>query len=133
MKSRFAYVGIRVKDLQKSIEKGTFREDLYYRLNVIPIQVPPLRDRKTDIPMLKDYFLKRLGGRRRQDRKRMKKFSGQSIEYLMRHDWPGNIREFENMIERLSVLVEGDVIDIDQFTYVIQITSADNGDRIVSA
>jgi transcriptional regulator with PAS, ATPase and Fis domain len=101
------------QDLQKSIEKGTFREDLYYRLNVIPIQVPPLRERKSDIPLLKDYFLKRLGGRRRQDRKRMKNFTNQAVELLMKHDWPGNIREFENMIERLSVLVEGDVIDME--------------------
>jgi DNA-binding NtrC family response regulator len=101
------------KDLLKSIEKGTFREDLYYRLNVIPIHVPPLRQRKTDIPLLKDFFLRRLGGRRRYDRKRMKKFSDRAIEALVKYDWPGNIRELENMIERLSVLVEGDIIEVE--------------------
>jgi len=101
------------KNLRNSIRDGKFREDLFYRLNVIPIHVPPLRARKSDIPMLKDFFLSRLGGRRRHDRKRMKSFSETSMELMMQYDWPGNIRELENLIERLSVLVEGDIIDVD--------------------
>ena len=101
------------KNLSASIDEGKFREDLFYRLNVIPIKVPPLRERKSDIPLLKDFFLGRLGGRRRQDRKRMKIISEDSMELLVKYDWPGNIREFENMIERLSVLVENDVIEVE--------------------
>jgi DNA-binding NtrC family response regulator len=109
------HVNIRVlaatnKDLKRSIREGTFREDLYYRLNVIPIQVPPLRERKSDIPLLIDFFMKRLGGRRRTDRKRVKTFADEAMQLLMKYDWPGNVRELENMIERLSVLVENPVI-----------------------
>lgn len=100
------------KDLISSIEEGKFREDLYYRLNVIPIKVPPLRERKSDIPVLISHFIKRLGGRRKYDLKRMKTFSDEAMEVLMKYDWPGNIRELENMVERLSVLVEHDVIKV---------------------
>ena len=100
------------KNLQNSIKDGKFREDLFYRLNVIPIHVPPLRERKTDIPMLKDFFLSRLGGRRLHDRRRMKSFLDSAMELMIQYDWPGNIRELENTIERLSVLVEDDVIGV---------------------
>ena len=100
------------KDLLHSIEESKFREDLYYRLNVIPIHVPPLRERRSDIQLLMDYFLKRMGGRRRQDRKRMKSFSDEAMELVLKYNWPGNIRELENLIERLSVLVEEDVIQV---------------------
>jgi len=98
------------KDLAASIDGGTFREDLFYRLNVIPIQVPPLRHRKSDIPLLVNFFMNRMGGRRREDLRRMKSFSDEALQGLMVYDWPGNVRELENMMERLSVLVEGDVI-----------------------
>jgi DNA-binding NtrC family response regulator len=100
------------KNLRDTIRDGKFREDLFYRLNVIPIQVPPLRERKTDIPLLKDFFLSRLGGRRRHDRKRMKSFSEAAMNLMMKYEWPGNVRELENVIERLCVLVEDDIIDI---------------------
>jgi DNA-binding NtrC family response regulator len=113
--TRSIHVDIRViaatnKDLEASIEEGLFREDLFYRLNVIPIQVPPLRKRKSDIPLLVNFFMNRMGGRRREDLRRMKSFSDEALQGLMVHDWPGNVRELENMMERLSVLVEGDVI-----------------------
>jgi DNA-binding NtrC family response regulator len=79
---------------------------------VIPIKIPPLRKRKSDIPLLVNFFLTRLGGRRRQDRKRMKRFTDEAMEAMLAYDWPGNIRELENMMERLSVLVEGDLIEL---------------------
>jgi DNA-binding NtrC family response regulator len=101
------------KDLASSIDNGKFREDLFYRLNVIPIKVPPLRQRKSDIPLLISFFLTRLGGRRRQDRKRMKRFSEKALEAMLKYDWPGNIRELENLMERLSVLVDGDIIEVE--------------------
>ncbi|MDX9786394.1 MAG: sigma-54 dependent transcriptional regulator [Desulfobacterales bacterium] len=99
------------KDLLSSIDEKKFREDLYYRLNVIPIKVPPLRSRKSDIPLLINFFLARLGGRRRYDKKRVKQFSEQVLEAMMKYDWPGNVRELENLMERLSVLVEGDMVE----------------------
>lgn len=101
------------KDLASSIDDGKFREDLFYRLNVIPIKVPPLRQRKSDIPLLIAFFLTRLGGRRRQDRKRMKRFSEKALEAMIKYNWPGNIRELENLMERLSVLVDGDIIEVE--------------------
>jgi DNA-binding NtrC family response regulator len=115
--TRTVKVDIRVlaatnKDLGHSMAAGTFREDLFYRLNVIPITVPPLRERKTDIPLLVNFFLNRLGGRRRQDRKRMKVLTDAAMEKLMQYAWPGNVRELENLVERLSVLVEDPVIEV---------------------
>ena len=115
--TRSIQVDIRViaatnKDLVASIDGGTFREDLFYRLNVIPIQVPSLRERKSDIPLLVNFFMNRMGGRRREDLRRMKSFSSEALQRLISYDWPGNVRELENMMERLSVLVEGEVIQV---------------------
>ncbi len=96
------------KDLPAAIETGTFREDLYYRLNVIPIRILPLRERKDDIMPLVGHFQTMLA--RRYDEYRTKKFSPEAIDTLMGYDWPGNIRELENMVERISVLVEDETV-----------------------
>jgi two-component system response regulator HydG len=85
------------KDLTKEVKEGRFREDLYYRLNVVPITMPPLRDRKEDIPPLADHFLSIF---REKNRKPLKGISGKAQDLLVRYDWPGNIRELENCIER---------------------------------
>lgn len=95
------------KDLASSIEEGNFREDLYYRLNVIPIKVAPLKKRKHDIPILVNYFQKKLAEYRNQGKKI---FSDQAMELLINYSWPGNIRELENLMERLYVLIDQDVI-----------------------
>ncbi|MFH1035874.1 MAG: sigma-54 dependent transcriptional regulator [Pseudomonadota bacterium] len=95
------------RDLKKRVEEGTFREDLYYRLNVVPIKVPPLRERRSDIPLLADYFLERLGRLKGLGHKRL---HPEVLERLMRHHWPGNVRELENLLERLVILSEGDLI-----------------------
>ena len=88
------------KDLEKEIKKGAFREDLYFRLNVIPIEVPPLRERKEDIPLLVDDFLREFSkGRITMDR--------DATDALLNYDWPGNIRELRNLIERLVILSKG--------------------------
>lgn len=99
------------KNLHASIEEQTFREDLFYRLNVIPIHVPPLRERTSDIPILIDYFQQRLTVRR--EGYIPKTFSDEAMTVLAAHAWPGNIRELENLIERISVLVDGDVVTAD--------------------
>ena len=98
------------KDLPAAIKAGEFREDLYYRLNVIPIHILPLRERKEDILPLADFFQSGLG--RRVEDYEPKTFSDAARQALLRYDWPGNIRELENLIERVSVLVEDPVIDI---------------------
>lgn len=102
-------------DLEKLVEEGKFREDLFYRLKVIPIFLPPLRDRKEDIPLLVEHFLKRFNERLG----RMTKLSSEAIKTLMDYDFPGNIRELENIIERAVALSSGEIIrSIDLITAV---------------
>lgn len=96
------------KDLFKMMQEGNFREDLYYRLNVIPIELPALRDRKEDIPLLIEHFLNYYG--KEIGRKNMS-ISKKAMEKLIQYKWSGNIRELENMIERLVILVDGDIIE----------------------
>jgi len=91
-----------VKDLKEEVEAGRFRQDLYYRLAVVPIHLPSLRERREDIPLLADGFLKEFA---RMNRKRAKKLSREALEILMRYGWPGNIRELRNVIERMTVTV----------------------------
>ena len=93
------------KDLLEEVSKSAFREDLYYRLNVLPIVIPPLRDRRDDIPLLVDFFL----GKECQGRER-KKITPKALKCLMSHRWPGNVRELENTVERLKILAPGDTI-----------------------
>jgi Nif-specific regulatory protein len=95
------------KDLEGSIEEGTFREDLYYRLNVFPIFMPPLRERKTDILLLADYFVEKFNGKHKKD---VRRISTPAIDMLMQYHWPGNVREIENCIERAVLLCTDRVI-----------------------
>jgi len=97
------------KNLQEEIKKSNFREDLYFRLNVIPIHIPPLRERKDDIPLLVDYFLK---GFARQYGQKPKKVSKATLHALMEYDWPGNVRELKNIIERFVIMNPSEVIDV---------------------
>ncbi|GBD96084.1 MAG TPA: sigma-54-dependent Fis family transcriptional regulator [Nitrospirae bacterium] len=97
------------KDLDEEIQKGNFREDLYFRLNVIPIYVPSLRERKSDIPLLVEYFLKNLAGQYGQKKRRV---SRATLRALMEYDWPGNVRELKNAIERFVIMNPDEVIDI---------------------
>ncbi|MBC8489402.1 MAG: sigma-54-dependent Fis family transcriptional regulator [Bacteroidetes bacterium] len=96
------------KDLKKEIEKGNFRNDLYYRLNVIPIEVPPLRNRLEDIPPLVETFLDEFA---KQNRSQRKKITQASLELLCKYSWPGNVRELKNLMERLAIMVEGEIIN----------------------
>ncbi len=89
------------RDLKKAIREGAFREDLFYRLNVVSIQLPPLRERKEDIPLLANHFL---GKFRAQTNKRIERISARAMELMMEHSWPGNVRELENAIERAVVV-----------------------------
>ena len=96
------------KDLEEEIQKGQFREDLYFRLNVIPMYVPPLRERKDDIPLLIDHFLQNLA---RQYGQKKKTISKATLRTLMEYDWPGNVRELKNTIERLVIMTSDETID----------------------
>jgi DNA-binding NtrC family response regulator len=96
-------------DLRKMMEEGRFREDLFYRLHVISIQLPPLRDRKDDIPLLTQHFLSKYG---EENRKSGLELTPGALDLLSEYDWPGNVRELENVIERAVVLTGGSKIDV---------------------
>ena len=105
------------KDLEKEIGKGHFREDLYYRLNVVPIIVPPLRERREDIPALVRHFMKT---HVEEQGLRMKEVSPEAMAVFQQYEWPGNIRELRNLIERLMIMVPGFVIEASQVTLSLQ-------------
>ena len=96
------------KDLTRAIKDGTFREDLFYRLNVVLLQMPTLRERKSDIPILVEHFLEKYNNRLR---KHIRGISPEALDLLMRHHWPGNVRELENTAERLVVLSSGPYLE----------------------
>ncbi len=95
------------KPLEEAVAKREFREDLFYRLNVVRIEIPPLRGRKEDIPLLVNYFLKKIAQGQKQAPKMI---SDEALEFLTQHSWPGNVRELENVIQRAIVVTKGDVI-----------------------
>ena len=95
------------QDLQKAVETGKFRDDLYYRLNVIAIHLPPLRERKDDIPLLCRHFLSKCNAK---EKKNIQKFSANAMQTLMDYDWPGNVRQLENAINHAVIIAQGDTI-----------------------
>ena len=103
------------RDLQAAIAEGSFRDDLFYRLNVVPIEVPPLRERKEDIPLLVEYFVERYAN---QAGKKITGISKRSMELLQSYKWPGNIRELQNVIERSVIISESKNLCIDESWFV---------------
>ena len=101
------------RDLTEAMQRGGFRTDLYYRLNVFPITIPPLRERKEDIPILVWFFITKLEGRLG---KRIKKIARETMDALVSYDWPGNVRELEHSIERSMILSSGSTLAVDQFS-----------------
>jgi two-component system nitrogen regulation response regulator NtrX len=97
------------KDLEKEIGEGNFREELYYRLNVIPIEVPSLRNRQKDIPLLVKTFLAESA---EQNQRKVKSITPEAVEMLQTYIWPGNVRELKNLIERLAIMVNEETIDV---------------------
>jgi Nif-specific regulatory protein len=95
------------RDLMQMVKEGKFREDLYYRLHVFPIYVPPLRKRKADVVLLADFFLEKYS---KETGRHVRRLSSAAIDMLMSYHWPGNVRELENCLERAVLVAEGDVI-----------------------
>ncbi|MCL2602078.1 MAG: sigma 54-interacting transcriptional regulator, partial [Treponema sp.] len=95
------------RDIEQQVEKGEFRSDLYYRLNVLPLYIPPLRQRPEDIPLLAEFFLKKSI---KKTKNHFNGFSAQAMEAILSYSWPGNVRELENCIERSCVIGKGDLI-----------------------
>ena len=110
------------RDLKKAIEDGTFREDLYYRLNVVPITLPPLRQRREDIPLLVEHFIAKYN---REFARKVKGFSAGATAALYQYDWPGNVRELENVIERAVALAQSETISLRELPLEISILGGD--------
>lgn len=108
-------VGASNRDLTEMVARGTFREDLYYRLNVIPLNLPPLRERREDIEMLTDYFLRRIAA---EIGKAPHAITRRAIEKLLSHEWPGNVRELENTLKRGVALCQAEQLDLDDIMFI---------------
>jgi two-component system nitrogen regulation response regulator NtrX len=106
------------KDLEQEIEKGTFREDLYFRLSVIPIRVPPLRDRREDVPALVRHFADLFS---RDNNRRPQRFTPAALDYLQRARWKGNVRELKNTVERLIIMTPSEVVDVDDLREIVRL------------
>jgi DNA-binding NtrC family response regulator len=102
------------RDLNQLLKKGDFREDLYYRINVVPIVIPPLRERKEDIPMLLEHFIKKFNT---ENSKNIKGVSKEALELMMNYDWPGNVRELENLVERIIALTSNEYIQQNELPF----------------
>jgi formate hydrogenlyase transcriptional activator len=114
--NRPLHVDVRVlaatnRELKSAVAQGKFREDLYYRLNVFPIEVPALRDRADDIPLLVEYLVQRFA---QKAGKRIRRIDERTIELLRAYDWPGNVRELQNVIERSVILSDGEAFSVDE-------------------
>jgi transcriptional regulator with PAS, ATPase and Fis domain len=96
------------RDLREEVARGRFREDLYYRLNVVNVELPPLRERKADVPSLARFFLDRFA---KENGKTLDGFAPDTVELLLAHEWPGNVRELENAIERAVVMATGPIVE----------------------
>jgi two-component system nitrogen regulation response regulator NtrX len=115
------------KDIKEEVRKGTFREDLYFRLNVIPINVPPLRERKDDIPLLIEHFIETFAN---ENGMRKKEIAPDGIKLLQNYDWPGNVRELKNTIERLLIMTPSAVVskkEIDALQIFLPFRSGESG------
>jgi len=102
------------RDLNQLLKKGEFREDLYYRINVVPIIMPPLREKKEDILVLLDHFIKKINT---ENNKKVKGVSKEALELIMNYDWPGNVRELENLIERVIILTSNEYIQPNELPF----------------
>jgi transcriptional regulator with GAF, ATPase, and Fis domain len=101
IKPDFRVIAATNKNLEDAVKAGTFREDLFYRLNVIPVDAPPLRARQSDVPLLVEYFISSFNESKHRE---ISGISAEAMEYLIRYNWPGNVRELENIIERMVIL-----------------------------
>ena len=106
------------KDLEQEIERGNFREDLYFRLSVIPIAVPPLRERREDIPLLVRHFADLFS---RENNRRLPRFTPAALEYLQKARWKGNVRELKNTVERLIIMTPGESVDVDDLREIVRL------------
>jgi DNA-binding NtrC family response regulator len=116
-------------DLERAVQDGTFREDLYYRLNVVTIAIPPLRERKLDIPAIARFFIKKYS---QSMNKNVIDISNDTLEMLVEYNWPGNVRELRNVIERAMVVTKGNLIELNDLSFFFPDAELDSGENIPS-
>jgi transcriptional regulator with PAS, ATPase and Fis domain len=109
-------------DLERAVQEGSFREDLYYRLNVVAIAIPPLRERKLDIPALARFFIKKYS---QSMNKNVLDISEETLDMLVEYNWPGNIRELRNVIERAMVVAKGNLVELDDLSFFFPVVAMD--------
>ena len=114
-------------NLEDLVKDGRFRQDLYYRLNVFPIVVPPLRERATDIPLLVSHIIEK---RKQNINKQISGISPQAVASLIAHSWPGNIRELENVIQRMMVVCKGETLETQDLPTEIRGTESETGEKV---
>jgi DNA-binding NtrC family response regulator len=116
-------------DLTAAVSSGAFRDDLYYRLNVVHLTVPPLRERREDIPLLVSHFVRRYN---HEFGKRLEGLAPEALQALCVYDWPGNVRELQNVVERSVVLVESGIIGLDDLPLELSVVASgpDSGDAV---
>lgn len=116
-------------DLERAVQDGTFREDLYYRLNVVTITIPPLRERKLDIPSIARFFIKKYS---QSMNKNVIDISNDTLDMLVEYNWPGNVRELRNVIERAMVVTKGNLIELNDLSFFFPDAEMDSGEHIPS-
>ncbi len=117
------------RNLEDDVAEGKFREDLYYRLNVVTVKVPPFRERQDDIPLMAQHFLEKYS---KKNRKQVKGFSPLAMDMLIKYDWPGNVRELENAVERAVILLAGDNITEKDLPLSITQSYSKESDRAIT-
>ena len=118
------------RNLMEEIHNGTFREDLFYRLNVVPIFLPPLRERREDIPLLVDYYLKKYS---LENNALVKSIDKETMNYLCQYNWPGNVRELKNIVQRAVVMGSSEILQIEQFTCLFTYQDMKRSDNTLAA
>ncbi len=127
IKPDFRVIAATNQNLEDAVKSGKFREDLFYRLNVIPVKAPALRERQSDVPLLVDYFIGRFNESKNRS---ISGISADSMEYLIRYEWPGNVRELENIIERMVILAVDQEISVTDLPDKITLATGKNSSSI---
>jgi len=122
IRTAFRLIAATNVDLERAVKEGAFREDLYYRINVIPVRLPPLRERIEDLPVLADFFIRRYSARFHKD---VRGIAESTLAMLSHHAWPGNIRELENLIERLVAVIDHQYITDEDLPFELQVAELD--------
>jgi DNA-binding NtrC family response regulator len=115
-------------DLESMVKKGQFREDLYYRICVVPIRLPPLREREGDVPLLLDHYMRMYCTAGEQP---VKRFSPEAMQVLETNEWPGNVRELENLTQRLALMIDEEVIQLEHLPEKIILASPEGNDQLL--